>query len=185
MAVKRLLQTYEASSGQAINNQKSGIFFSSNVRLDKQQELKTILEVSNDLKDSRYLGLPSLIGRKRKTVFNYIKEKVWKKVQDLNHKNLSKAGKTVMVKNVAQSIPSYSMSCFLLPKSLCLEIEKMMNGYWWGLNKNKSKGIRWLAWNKMVVLKCKGALVFETYMVSIWHCWGNMSGSFVTITLPW
>lgn len=97
-------------------------FFSANVRRDKQLEIKNILEVHNDLKDSNYLGLPSLIGRSKKSVFNFIKERVWHKVQDWNNKLLSKAGKTIMVKNVGQSIPSYSMSCFLIPKSLCVEI---------------------------------------------------------------
>lgn len=38
--IKEILQRYEVSSGQAINFQKSGIFFSSNVRMDKQQEIK-------------------------------------------------------------------------------------------------------------------------------------------------
>lgn len=97
-------------SGHVINYQKSCIFFSSNVRRDKQQVIKDILEVHSDLGDSKYLGLPSLIGRSKKSVFEFVKERVWKKVQDLSHKLLSKAGKIIMVKNVAQTIPSYSMS---------------------------------------------------------------------------
>lgn len=39
----------------------------------------------------------------------------------------SKAGRIIMIKNAALSIPSYSMSCFLIPKSLCLEMERMLN----------------------------------------------------------
>lgn len=46
--IKRILQIYEAQSGQAINLQKSGIYFSSNVRLDKQTEIKGLLGVHND-----------------------------------------------------------------------------------------------------------------------------------------
>lgn len=41
--VKELLNEYGSSSGQSINYQKSDIFFSANVRRDKQQEIKTIL----------------------------------------------------------------------------------------------------------------------------------------------
>lgn len=64
--VKRFLNRYEAESGQAVNYQKSGVFFSANVRLDKQSEIKRILEVNNELKNSNYLGLPSLLGDPRK-----------------------------------------------------------------------------------------------------------------------
>lgn len=152
---------YGCNSGQVVNYQKSGIFFSANVRRDKQQVIKDILGVQNELGDSKYLGLPSLVGKSRKKVFNFVKERVWRKVQDWSHKILSKAGKTVMVKNVGQSIPSYAMSCFMLPKSLCTEIERLLNGYWWSSNGNENKGIRWLAWDKMATAKCMGGLGFR------------------------
>ena len=60
--VKELLNLYEKQSGQAVNFQKSAVFFSSNVRRDKQNEITNILGVNNDLRESKYLGLPSLIG---------------------------------------------------------------------------------------------------------------------------
>lgn len=159
--VKLLLNDYGHVSGQEINYQKSAVFFSANVRRDKQQEIMEILGVNNELRDNKYLGLPSLIGRSKKSVFNFVKEKIWSKVNDWNHKNLSKAGKSVMIKNVALSIPSYSMSCFLLSKTMCLEIERMLNGYWWGSGGNQSKGIRWMAWGKLVVSKTQGGLGFR------------------------
>lgn len=97
-----------------------GIFFSSNVRLDKQRELSEILEVTIALEDSKYLGLHSLIGRSKKRVFGFIEDKVWQRIQGWKAKSISKGGKLVLIKNVAQSIPSYCMSCFLLPKALLL-----------------------------------------------------------------
>lgn len=72
--VKSLLNLYERLSSQSINFQKSGIMFSANVRTDKQRELYDILGVSNDLRLSNYLGLPLLIGRSKKSVFNFLKE---------------------------------------------------------------------------------------------------------------
>lgn len=110
---------------------------------DKQPEISGILGVTNDLGLSNYLGLPSLIGRSKKSVFNFLKERVWKRIQGWSAKLLSKAGKAVLLRNVAQAIPSYCMSCFLIPKKLCKEIETMMNGYWWQTNSSTSRGIRW------------------------------------------
>lgn len=74
--IKELLNQYEMSSGQSVNYQKSRVFFSSNVRLDKQRELTEILGVSVALEDSKYLGLPSLVGRSKRRVFGFIREKV-------------------------------------------------------------------------------------------------------------
>lgn len=61
-----LLKDYECRSGQSVNLQKSGVFFSANVGQEKREELSAILGVSNDLRDSKYLGLPSLVGRSKK-----------------------------------------------------------------------------------------------------------------------
>lgn len=70
VAIKSLLNEYGASSGQDVNYQKSAIFFSSNVRRDKQEEIKNEIGVHKDIGESKYLGLPSLIGRSKKKVFN-------------------------------------------------------------------------------------------------------------------
>jgi hypothetical protein len=43
------------------------------------------------------------------------------------------------VKYVIQAIPTYSMSVFLLPKTLCLEINSLMQRFWWGHQKNEAK----------------------------------------------
>lgn len=78
--IKSILEDYAAMSGQEINYQKSGIMFSSNVRIDKQVQLAAILGVHNDISNSHYLGLPSLVGRSKKRVFGYVKDRVVKRI---------------------------------------------------------------------------------------------------------
>lgn len=107
--IKTLLNEYGMQFGEVMNYQKSGIFFSVNVRRDKLEVIQSIMEVSNDMHDSKYLGLPSLIGRSKKPVFNFLKDCVWRKIQDWSHKMLSKAGQTIMVENVAQTFAQYVM----------------------------------------------------------------------------
>lgn len=80
--INAILQKYELHSGQAIHFQISGIYFSSNVRVDKQLEIKNILEVHDDLSKRRYLGLPSLVGKSKKQVFEFLKGKLWSKFKD-------------------------------------------------------------------------------------------------------
>lgn len=129
--IKRLLMKYELCSGQSVNFQKSGVLFSANVRRDKQVEISNILGVYNDITHTKYLGLPSLVGRSKLSVFGYLKDKARKKIQSWQAKPISQAGRTVLIRNVAQAIPSYSMPSFLLPESLCQDLEQMFNNYWW------------------------------------------------------
>lgn len=77
MAIKTLLINYEKASGQAVNLQKSGVYYSANVHQRKQLKLSNILGVTNDLSHGKYLGLPSLVGRSKKSVFGFVKDKVW------------------------------------------------------------------------------------------------------------
>ncbi|WOH12050.1 hypothetical protein DCAR_0831548 [Daucus carota subsp. sativus] len=160
--VKEILNNYELLSGQAVNYHKSGIFFSSNVRRDKQQELSNILGVTNDLSTNNYLGLPSLVGSSKYSVFKFLKDRIWKRIHGWNAKLLSKAGKAVLLKNVATAIPSYCMSCFLLPKKLCQEIERILNDFWWSSSSSSTGGIRWMSWDKLSDSKNKGGLGFRS-----------------------
>ena len=54
-----------------------------------------------------YLGTPSFVGRSKKKVFEYIKDRVWKKLNGWNTKKLSRAGKEILLKTVAQAIPTF------------------------------------------------------------------------------
>ena len=49
----------------------------------------------------KYLGLPSLVGRRKRNTFNDIKEKLSKKLAGWKEKVLSKARKEILIKVVA------------------------------------------------------------------------------------
>ena len=118
--------------------------------------------MSNDISTSNYLGLPALLGRSKKRRFGFLKEKVTKRLQAWSAKPISRAGKTVLLKNAAQSIPSYCMMCFLLPKTLCQEIERLFNEYWWKSGTGQRKGIHWQSWESMSMSKGRGGLGFRS-----------------------
>ncbi|KAL8094027.1 hypothetical protein AgCh_035785 [Apium graveolens] len=179
-AVKDIIHRYEALSGQAINLQKSGILFSTNVGTATKAEISDVLNVRNSIENSNYLGLPSFIGKSKKAVFNYLKDRVWSKIEGWNEKLLSKAGKAIMIKSVAQAIPSYCMSCFLIPKTLCEEIQRMLNNFWWSSNSREKKGIIWHRWETLCLPKDKGGMGFKKlygFNLALLgkHCWNFMA----------
>ncbi|KAI5440050.1 hypothetical protein KIW84_025417 [Lathyrus oleraceus] len=70
----------------------------------------------------RYLGLPTVFVRYKKDIFVQMIDRIWKKVKGWKDKFLSRAGKEVMIKSVAQVIPTYVMSCFRLPEDYGFKI---------------------------------------------------------------
>lgn len=61
-------------------------------------------------------------------------------------------GKEVLIKSVAQSIPTYIISCFRVPKTLCDELHSMMARFWWGSTNTKRK-IHWKKWSQVCLPK--------------------------------
>jgi hypothetical protein len=118
--------------------------------------------VRHVLGTGNYFGLPSVIGRKKKEIFAYIKDRIWKRINSWRGRALSRAGKEVMIKSVLQAIPSYIMSIYIIPTTTITEIERLLNGFWWG-GSNNNNGIRWLAWDKLTVPKSMGGMGFRDF----------------------
>jgi hypothetical protein len=55
----------------------------------------------------------------RTKVFAYLKERIWLRIQGWKGKMLSWAGKEILIKAVAQAIPTFVMSCFDITKDIC------------------------------------------------------------------
>ena len=76
-----ILASYESMSGQQINQGKTFIFFSKSTTIAMRIEIKEALGVLEILHYNKYLGLLSLVGKHKKASFDYIKERVWRKLQ--------------------------------------------------------------------------------------------------------
>ena len=147
------------ASGQMINKEKTTLFFSGNTDTQTQDAIKVALNVLAIQHYEKYLGLPSFIGREKKAYFTKVKERIWARMQGWKEKLLSQAGKEVMIKAVIQSIPTYSMSVFKLPISLCKDIEAMIHKFWWG--QGDSKKIHWVKWSSLCSFKSIGGMGFK------------------------
>ena len=125
-----ILKDYKDASGQKINKSKTALFFSKATERSVKYQIKEAWGVLEIMQYKKYLGLPSFMGKGKKASFNYIKERVWRKLQGWEGKLLSQARRDVLIKSVIQVIPTYTMGCFKLPLGLCNEIEALIKRFW-------------------------------------------------------
>lgn len=72
------------------------------------------------------------------------------------------AGREVLIKAVIQAMPTYSMSCFKIPKAILKKIHALIPRFWWG-SSSKIKKIHWCKWSTFVFLKSADELVSEIW----------------------
>lgn len=80
--------------------------------------------------------------QKIKDGFNFIIERVRKKLKDWKAKVMSQAGRMVLIKAVIQSIPAYFMSCFRLPMEILRKLEQEVSNFCFG-QKAEEQRIHW------------------------------------------
>lgn len=126
-----------------------------------QDAIKDALGVPVVQQYEKYLGLPSFIGRKKKKEsFDNINQQVWKKLLGWEGKLLSQTRREILIKAVAQALPTYTMSCFKLPSGLCHNIEALIRRFFWG-QKADGHNVHWIRWEELCKLKSQGGLGFK------------------------
>ena len=75
-----ILGQYEQASGQAINKQKTALFFSSNTRPNLKEEICQIFGAHIISDFEKYLGLPMVGGKNKGNTFKELHERIAKRV---------------------------------------------------------------------------------------------------------
>ncbi|KAL6190712.1 hypothetical protein ACLB2K_037106 [Fragaria x ananassa] len=123
---------YCTTSGQSINVNKSSLYFSPNTRQEIVHLLSLVLNMKAVDDPGMYLGLPTVWGRSKVAALKYVKEKINKRIVGWNSSSLTQAGKEIMIKAVAFTVPAYPMMVFKFPNSLCNQISSSLSKFWWG-----------------------------------------------------
>ncbi|KAL9663550.1 hypothetical protein QQ045_018939 [Rhodiola kirilowii] len=162
LRLKSILRRYELLTGQRINYSKSEMCVGNNVRPEMARALRCILGVNLVNRINKYLGLPICFSRKKSHLFNFIEDRIWKKVSGWKEKFLSSAGKETLIKAVIQTIPVYVMNCFKLPVSLCNKLLSIVGRYWWNDAKDK-RYIAWVGKKELCKHKKEGGMSFKVF----------------------
>ncbi|KAA3469656.1 reverse transcriptase [Gossypium australe] len=148
--LKNILQVYESCSGQSVNFSKSTVFYSPNTIEVNNDVVSKLLGVRTATNPEKYLGLPNM---------NLV-DQILMRIEGWSNGFLSQGGKEVFIKAVLQAIPTYAMSCFLLPNSLCRTMESIFAKFWWEKGKGR-RGIHWCQWSQLCRPKTEGGLGFR------------------------
>ena len=155
-----ILNHYQLGSGQLVNMSKSAIFFCKNCSDTDKEIVKQTTGIQSEALCEKYLGLPTAVGRSTKAAFESIPNKIRGLMGGWGEKQLSCAARETLIKSVAQAIPTYSMSCFVLAPSTCQKITSATSNYWWSSSVDQ-RGMHWRNWPDMCLPKNQGGLGFR------------------------
>lgn len=78
-------------------------------------------------------------------------EKVVSKLEGWKSKQLSMAGRTILICSVISALPSYTMQVFLMPSTLCDKLDRMARKFLWGVNEERRNFLTLRSWNNICV----------------------------------
>ena len=78
LEVANIISVYERASGQIVSFDKTEVSFSKGMSQATRIEIWEMLRVKEVERHSKYLGLPTIVGGSKKTVFSCIKERIGK-----------------------------------------------------------------------------------------------------------
>jgi hypothetical protein len=163
ISVQRLaniLENYNKGSGQLVNKDKSAILFSGNTLENLKTTIHDILGIQRAALGEKYLGLPTAVGHSTNGAFDFVRERIRNLVNGSGENLLNCTACEVLIKAVAQAMPTYSMSCFKFPPALCLKFTSYISNYWWGSSLDNHK-IHWVRWSHLTKQKGKSGMGFR------------------------
>lgn len=161
--ILEILELYKKASGQQVNRNKSSIFYSSNVLQYNKDSIAQWLQMVEANDHSTYLGLPNIIGRNKSALLGFLKDKVDSRIRSWDGNYILRSGKEILVKHVAQTLPSYAMNIFLLPLDITRNIEKSLTRFWWNSGQNSKSKLNWMSWERMAKHKNAGGMGFRHF----------------------
>lgn len=99
--IAKILNMYEEASGQLVNLEKSGLWFSRNTSNHAKCLVQHSLKINRIIDNDNYLGLPLFLSNNMSNDFRYVMDNIRSKIQHWNNRYLYQADKEVMLKSVA------------------------------------------------------------------------------------
>ena len=161
VTIRGVLDDFCNQSGQTISEAKSRVFFSPNLDKDHRDALGDILGFQSTPNLGRYLGLPMKHRGASSQDFNFVLEKVKKKLARWKANLLSMAGRSVLIQASTSAIPTYVMQNNMLPGKILDGIDRVNRNFLWN-STNTKHSMHWVGWRKITTPKDVGGLGLQT-----------------------
>nr|GEW92005.1 hypothetical protein [Tanacetum cinerariifolium] len=105
----------------------------------------------------KYLGVLVGCNMKRCIYWNAVIQKFKSKLSSWKARLLSAGGRLSLIKAVLGNLPTYFMSLYMMPTSICSKMESLRNKFFRGAGHNESK-MSWVKWEKSLASIKKGRI---------------------------
>ncbi|GKV18315.1 hypothetical protein SLEP1_g28713 [Rubroshorea leprosula] len=155
--LKEMLDFFCFRSRQSINQEKSKVFFSTNVNSATRYDICQTLGYVETLSLGKYLGFPISPKKVKKSNCAFIVDKVRSKIAGWKANKLSLAERATLASSVLSSIPNYYMQGMDLPASVHSELDTISRNFIWGSTSNKRKA-NLVSWERITQPKKVGGI---------------------------
>ncbi|XP_062099886.1 uncharacterized protein LOC133805741 [Humulus lupulus] len=154
--LKASLRKFSEASGLSINSKKSQIYFGG-VIAAVRTEILQVLQLPAGSFPLHYLGVPLRPTKWKHVDCEIILQKMRTKLFSWSSKQLSYAGRLLLIQTVLFGLRNYWMSVFILPQSIIKEIEKLCRQFLWRASGTRSK-LHLAYWHQVCLPKAYGGL---------------------------
>ncbi|GLT78653.1 hypothetical protein SLA2020_501810 [Shorea laevis] len=151
------LDRFCSISGQKVNPQKSKILFSPNSDCNTISEICRVTGMAATDELGRYLGVQIEGKRLTRKSFHDLVTKIHDRLSSWKAKQLSFAGRQVLIQLVSSTMANHTMQTTKLPVSICQEIDKANRNFLWG-GAGGHRKLSLVSWERVCMPKSFGGL---------------------------
>ncbi|KAF4349050.1 hypothetical protein F8388_008797 [Cannabis sativa] len=141
----------------------SAVVFSDNVNMGIRGEIKGLMGYRDLNREDKFLGNPILLSGSKVRNFGFLVDKMARRIEGWKSRLLSLAGRSTLIQSVDMSVPIYTMSTFLIPKSICVALDKLVRRFWWKGSDDSNRFLALTNWDSICVPKRWGGLGFKKF----------------------
>lgn len=139
LVVKQVLQTFERGTGQLLSPAKCSLLVNEDHSEDMVTRVCHVVCLQRLDFKAKYLRLSTPHGRMRRGQLQPLEECFVKRMVAWKEHDLSSTAKEILIKSIARALPTYVMSIFKLPLTMCDDLMKQIRALWWGADRGRRK----------------------------------------------
>lgn len=142
--LNKAIQSFETTSGQLINKEKSGFIMGANITARRRNVIIQQIGIGQSTLPITYPGIPLFKRRPPLHYFDSLKNKICKRISGWRSKLLSAGGCLTLLKSTLNSITMHLFAVVKPPFRIIKEMQSLITQFIWG----DTDKHRWIGVNK-------------------------------------